>query len=76
MIRLRSPQDFVAGLCTILIAALALWEIRDLRTGTIFRMGPGYIPLVLASIVAGLGIIITVSAFALDGKPLERWAWR
>jgi putative tricarboxylic transport membrane protein len=76
VLRLRSSQDLVAGLCTILVAALALWEIRDLRTGTIFRMGPGYIPLVLASIVAGLGTIITASAFALHGARLERWGWR
>lgn len=76
VIHVRSTQNLVAGLCTVLFAALVCWEIRDLRLGTLFRMGPAYFPMVLAAIVAGLGALITASAFIADGPRLERWAWR
>ena len=76
VIRLRSTQNLVAGLCTILLAALALWEVRDLRLGTLFRMGPAYFPMMLAAVVAGFGALIAGSAFTLDGARLDRWAWR
>jgi len=76
MFRLRSPRDLVAGLCALLLAGVAFWQIGDLRVGTLFRMGPAYIPLVLASIIAVLGALLAGSAFVADGARLERWGWR
>lgn len=76
MIRLRSPQDLVAGLCALALAGLALWQIGDMRMGTAFRMGPAFIPTGLSAVIGIFGAAIAVSAFAVDGKRLERWAWR
>jgi putative tricarboxylic transport membrane protein len=76
VIRLRSPRDLVAGLCTLALAGVAFWQVGDLRVGTLFRMGPAYFPLVLAAVVAFLGVLVAGSAFVVEGPRLERWGWR
>jgi putative tricarboxylic transport membrane protein len=76
VIRLRSPRDLVAGLCALALAAVAFWQIGDLRVGTLFRMGPAYFPLVLTAIIAFLGALVAGSAFVVEGQPLDRWGWR
>jgi putative tricarboxylic transport membrane protein len=76
VLRLRSPRELVAGLVVLALAAVAFWQIGDLRMGTLFRMGPAYFPFVLATIVALLGALVAGSAFVVDGPRLERWGWR
>ena len=43
------------------------------------RMGPGYFPLVLGVLLAGLGVVIALRSFSSgpeDGDPVGRFAWR
>ena len=44
--------------------------------GRLVRMGPGYLPTVLAWILLGLGVLIALRGFITDGPKLESWAWR
>lgn len=75
MPRIRSPQDFLAGLALIMLAVAAFWFASDLDTGRAIRMGPGYFPKVLCGLIAGAGLLVMFSALTADGPPLERWRW-
>jgi hypothetical protein len=55
-------NDLLCGAIFILIgAAFAADALAELPLGTAFRMGPGYFPLVLASLLVLLGAAIIVS---------------
>jgi hypothetical protein len=74
--RLRSPKDFWAGLLFIAIAALFMGFATQYRFGDAQRMGPGYFPIIVGAILAGLGTIVAVRAFAIDGPPVPRFVAR
>ncbi|MDF2119890.1 tripartite tricarboxylate transporter TctB family protein [Roseiarcaceae bacterium H3SJ34-1] len=76
MVRVKSPQDFWAGLLFICFGALALFLGRNYAFGTVTRMGPGFLPTVLAWILFGLGVIIAVRGIALDGPSIAPGKWR
>jgi Tripartite tricarboxylate transporter TctB family len=44
--------------------------------GSASRMGPGYFPVVLAIIMAVLGLIISFMSLATDGQPVDKFAVR
>lgn len=45
--------------------------------GTPVRMGPGYVPLVLGVVLAGLGVLVVVKGFiAGEGEPIGEVDWR
>jgi hypothetical protein len=54
----------------------ALWFGRHLQMGTTVRMGPGYVPHMLAYIMLGLGFIIAVVALYSGGEQVEAPKWR
>ncbi|MGE5539704.1 MAG: tripartite tricarboxylate transporter TctB family protein [Gemmatimonas sp.] len=72
----RSVQDLAAGLFLIAIAAFALWQSRELPTGSLRVLGPGWVPHVLAVLLGACGLILVVSAFRSAGPAVERWAFR
>jgi Tripartite tricarboxylate transporter TctB family len=72
MVRVKSPQDFWAGILFILSGCAALWIGRDYAVGTLTRMGPGYLPAVLSCALVAIGAILTVRALALAGPAIER----
>ena len=55
-------KDFLSGLLFVGFGAAALWFGRHLAMGTAVRMGPGYVPHMLAYIMIGLGVIISIVA--------------
>lgn len=66
-------------LCGLIFIALGLFfavQSLGLELGTAFRMGPGYFPLVLASILILLGVIILVQSIKVTGEPVGMLAWR
>jgi hypothetical protein len=69
--RVRSQQDFLAGLFFILVAVSALGIGSDYPAGTAIRMGAGYFPRLVSSLLAGLGTILVSRSLHRDGKPLE-----
>lgn len=67
----RAPQSLVGGLALMALAALALWLLRDLQTGTLSAMGSGLLPRALAVGLGLFGLGLTVSAFYRRGLPIE-----
>lgn len=55
-------KDFLSGLLFIAFGLAALYFGRHLAMGTAVRMGPGFVPHMLAYIMIGLGLIIAVVA--------------
>lgn len=67
----KAPKDLAAGLFFLIIGFLGYWFVRDMPMGAAVRMGPGYIPKVLSCIVAGLGLIIFLRSFVIQGEAIE-----
>ncbi len=69
-------RDFLSGLIFVVIGALFVVGVRDLEVGSALRMGPGFFPLVLASILMLLGVVIAARSFAQGPAPLGGIPWR
>lgn len=76
MIRVRSPQDFWAGLLFVVIGCGALWFGRDFVVGALTQMGPGYIPRVLSLAMIGIGAFLALRSLVLEGPQIERGLFR
>jgi len=71
MIKVKSPQDFWAGLLFLVIGCLALWFGRGYAFGTATKMGPGYLPTALSWALVLVGTFLSLRALALEGPPIE-----
>ncbi len=71
MYRVKSPQDFGAGLLFILIGAAGLVFGRDLAFGTGRSMGPGYFPTIISSLIVLIGVITALKALVIEGPSIE-----
>ena len=69
-------KDFLSGVMFIAFGLTALWFGRHLQMGTTVRMGPGYVPHMLAYIMMALGGIIAVIALFTQGERTEAPQWR
>jgi Tripartite tricarboxylate transporter TctB family len=74
MLSVRAPKDFWTGVMFIALGVIAMVVSRNYSLGTAGRMGPGYFPLLLGSLLAVIGLALVVRAFVIDGAPLERIA--
>lgn len=63
--RLERERDSYAGALMILIGAFGGYFATTYNIGTLADMGPGFLPLVLSILIAGLGVVI----FATAGRP-------
>ncbi len=75
-LRIRSQQDFAAGLFIIALGLLALFLSRDLPMGTLRQIGAGMLPKAIAVICIGLGLLLAASALRYNGDKLTPWSWR
>jgi hypothetical protein len=71
-IRIRSPQDFGAGLLFLAIALFALWVARDYPVGTAVRMSSGYFPRLLCFTLILLGAYVTLRSLVVEGPVVTR----
>jgi hypothetical protein len=71
--RIRSPKDFWSGLFFIAAAAAFIVLSRQYNMGNMHRMGPGLFPTLVGTLLAGLGLVIALRAFAIDGLPVPRF---
>jgi hypothetical protein len=72
----RNKKDFAGGLVLVFFGAGALFMAHDYRMGTTFRMGPGYFPVVLASLLLVIGIIVASMSLRSGEVKLPHFAWR
>lgn len=76
MSRLLS-KDFLSGVMFIAFGLAALYFGRNLQMGTTVRMGPGYVPHMLAYIMMSLGGILAVVALVTSSSErTEAPKWR
>lgn len=54
----KKPKDFLSGLLFFSLGLLAIWLCQPLAKGTARSMGPGYFPTALATILAGVGVLL------------------
>ena len=74
--RIRSPKDFWAGLLFVAIALGFIGLSRQYGMGNMHRMGPALFPTLVGVLLAGLGLLIALRAFAADGPPVPRFHGR
>jgi Tripartite tricarboxylate transporter TctB family len=76
-------RDFWAGLLMMLVGLAFAMTGPSYRTGTLFHMGPGFLPTALGILLALLGIAIAGTAFTPsteDDEPImprepQWWGW-
>src|SRR6266516_3973773 len=73
LMRIRSPKDFWAGLIFIAIGGGFVLLAQQYRLGDMHRMGPAMFPTLVGALLAALGLIVALRAFALDGAPVPRF---
>jgi putative tricarboxylic transport membrane protein len=69
-IRVRNPQDLLAGLFFLAIAGTALWVAWDYPTGTAVRMSSGYFPRLLCLLLAVIGLFVALRSLVIEGPAL------
>jgi hypothetical protein len=74
--RIRNPRDFWAGAIYLALAIVAIWIGRNYQLGTSERMGPGYFPTALGSILALFGVVSIGRSLIRPGEAIAALAWR
>ncbi len=69
---IRAPKDFWSGIMFIAFAATALLAARGYSLGAAGKMGPGYFPVLLGSVLAFIGFILVARSFVISGEALTR----
>ena len=69
-------KDYLAGLLFTAFGIGTLWIGVELALGTAVRMGPGYVPRMLAFILVALGGIISLQAVMARPEAPEKGDWR
>jgi hypothetical protein len=75
-LKIKSQEDFWAGLMFIGFGVLAVVVARNYPMGTAMRMGPGYFPTYLGAIMVVIGAILAGRAFKVEGAKIGPWGWR
>ena len=71
MLKIKAPKDFWAGLMFIGVGLFfMIWALTHYQMGSAVRMGPAYFPAVLGGLLAVLGVLVLIEAFAMEGPPL------
>ncbi len=71
MIKLsNNPKEFWAGLIYIGLGVATVWIGRDYPMGTAGRMGAGYFPFLIGSLLAAVGGIALLRSWLVRGEPI------
>lgn len=77
--KIKSQKDFFAGLMFMTVGVAFAWGATNYNIGEGARMGPGYFPLVLGILLAGLGLAVIFEALVVeteDGEKIGAIAWK
>jgi hypothetical protein len=78
-VKIKSQKDFFAGLMYLVIGGAFAWGATGYTVGKASRMGPGYFPLLLGSILALIGAVVLFKAMVVDtedGEKIGSIAWK
>jgi Tripartite tricarboxylate transporter TctB family len=70
---IRSPKDFWSGLFFIAVSVGFIGLSRQYNMGNMHRMGPALFPTLVGTLLAGLGLVMVLRSFAIDGPPVPRF---
>jgi hypothetical protein len=73
---IRAPKDFGTGLLFLAIGLAEVAIASHYPLGSAQRMGPGYFPMALGGLLAGLGFACLARSFVRDGEPISGVAWK
>jgi hypothetical protein len=66
---IRQPKDFLSGLLFVAFGGLFLYVAQDYSFGTLRRMGPGWFPAAVSSMLVGVGLFMVVKSFFGARRP-------
>jgi hypothetical protein len=78
-VKIKSQKDFYSGLAYTIVGAAFAYGATSYTIGTGARMGPGYFPLLLGSILAIIGGVILFKSLVVEtptGDQVGSWAWK
>jgi Tripartite tricarboxylate transporter TctB family len=78
-VKIKSQKDFWSGLMFVVTGLGFAWGATFYSFGTSARPGPGYFPLGLGLILAGLGALTLFESMTIetdDGEPVGAFAWK
>jgi hypothetical protein len=71
MIRIRAPQDLLAGILLISLGTVGLaYGVNLSMGGKTVLIGPGYLPRMLSWLMLAFGAVLTVQSLMIDGDRL------
>jgi len=76
LVRLRSGQDFMAGIFLLALAAVAIFGTLKLNFHTTTGVGPGMMPRAVGLLVGTCGLVLCIQSFFARGEGLDRWSIR
>lgn len=77
--KIKSQKDFFSGLMFMAVGVAFALGATNYNMGTSARMGPGYFPLLLGTLLAVLGAVIAGKAVVIKtpgGEKIGTWAWK
>ena len=77
--KIKREQDFYAGLLFAGVGSAFAWGALNYQVGSSARMGPGFFPLLLGSLLALLGLVMMWRAARRRNdmvQPIGSWAWK
>lgn len=66
---IRQPTNVISGLMFIAAGLFFYLEARNYAWGTVRRMGPGWFPSVVAMLLIGSGVMVTIMGFVGRRQP-------
>jgi hypothetical protein len=76
-LRIKGPKEFWAGMMFIGVGLFFMfWALTHYQMGTAVRMGPAYFPAVLGGLLAFLGFLVLLEAFAMEGPKVQAFSFR
>jgi hypothetical protein len=66
----RDKPEIITGLLFMVVGIAFVWFAKDLKFGTTYRIGPAYFPLVLATMLTIVGLLVTIRGL-LSGEEGE-----
>ena len=75
-IRIRSEKDFYIGLIYLALGTAGLVMGRNYAFGTPARMGAGFFPIIIASLLVLFGLIASLRGLLVEGEPIGDIDWK
>lgn len=75
-IRIRSEKDFYIGLLYLGLGAAGLWFGQHYAFGTPARMGAGFFPIIIASLLVIFGLVAIGRGLTIEGPEVGALDWK